>query len=141
MRHWNRRKLVGARYQANDRRSPGCGWGLRPDREAAGLDGLLDVLGDAGLELCEELVLLDDRERQEPAGACCATGVPPTIERLHWSRHDGGGPKDLYIWMRLRSGVYPACVQLGIAWESSAIHFQGTQDRSWPDWCSSGAGR
>ena len=37
--------------------------GLDADLEAAGLDGLLDVLGDAGFELGEELVLLGDGER------------------------------------------------------------------------------
>ena len=40
--------------------------GLDADLEAAGLDGLLDVLRDAGLQFGEELVLLVDGERQQP---------------------------------------------------------------------------
>ena len=40
--------------------------GLDPDLEGAGLDGLLDILRDPGLQLGEELVLLVDGERQQP---------------------------------------------------------------------------
>ena len=40
--------------------------GLDPDLEAAGLDRLLDVLGDAGLQFGEELVLLVDGQCQQP---------------------------------------------------------------------------
>ena len=40
--------------------------GLDADLEAAGLDGLFDVLGDAGLQFREELVLLGDGECQQP---------------------------------------------------------------------------
>ena len=39
--------------------------GLDADLEAAGLDGLLDVLGDAGLQFRGELVLLGDGEREQ----------------------------------------------------------------------------
>ena len=124
------RRVVGAKYRANYWRPPRCGWGLPPDLEAVGPDAVLGVLGDASLQSYEKLVLVADRERQEPARISCAAGALAIIERLHWSGYDGDGPEDLCNWMRSRSGAYPACVQLGIPWESSAIHFQGAQDRS-----------
>ena len=49
IRDRNRRRLASARYHDEDRPPPRCGWGLHPDLEAVGLDGLLEDLGDAGL--------------------------------------------------------------------------------------------